>query len=94
MSDLEPEAIRDPVQRALAYAGGADGSHHDHWVVDQMVRALTNCPIVTESFKNYKGVLFDALVQGESAEYKKWVADLCNGEDGPNTYNWDIGIAP
>lgn len=29
-----------------------------------------------------------------SAKYKELVADACNGEDGPNTYEWDTGIAP
>ncbi len=27
-------------------------------------------------------------------EYRALVADACNGEDGPQTYSWDEGIAP
>ena len=27
-------------------------------------------------------------------EYLNWVVEHCNGEDGPNTYEWDEGIAP
>jgi len=27
-------------------------------------------------------------------QYDVLVADACNGEDGPNTYTWDTGIAP
>lgn len=27
-------------------------------------------------------------------EYEKWVAEHCDGEDGPNTYDWDVGIPP
>ena len=27
-------------------------------------------------------------------KYSEWVADMCAGEDGPNTYDWDEGIAP
>ena len=27
-------------------------------------------------------------------EYKNWTAYFENGEDGPKTYEWDIGIAP
>lgn len=72
------------IELALEYAvryGGIDGGHHKTWVIDQMVRALTDCPITDET-------------QGESDEYKKLVADACNGEDGPNTYDWDVGIAP
>lgn len=26
--------------------------------------------------------------------YSEIVADACDGEDGPNTYSWDCGIAP
>ena len=27
-------------------------------------------------------------------EYYQWVRDMCNGEDGPNTYTYDYGITP
>ena len=27
-------------------------------------------------------------------DYNQWVADYCDGEDGPETYEWDTGIAP
>ncbi len=27
-------------------------------------------------------------------EYAAWVADYKRGEDGPDTYSWDEGIAP
>lgn len=27
-------------------------------------------------------------------EYEQWVADANDGEDGPQTYTWDEGIAP
>jgi len=26
--------------------------------------------------------------------YEPWVATYCAGEDGPETYAWDIGVAP
>jgi hypothetical protein len=26
--------------------------------------------------------------------YEQWVIDHCDGEDGPDTYSWDEGIAP
>jgi len=26
--------------------------------------------------------------------YEEWVKSFCDGEDGPNTYEWDCGIAP
>ena len=27
-------------------------------------------------------------------EYEKWVTEYEAGEDGPNSYKWDCGIAP
>ena len=27
-------------------------------------------------------------------DYGNWVTDFCNGEDGPNTYEWDEGCPP
>ena len=26
--------------------------------------------------------------------YEKFVTDAKNGKDGPNTYSWEVGIAP
>ena len=31
---------------------------------------------------------------GDSKEYRALVADARSGEDGPETYDWDEGIAP
>ena len=33
------------------------------------------------------------ILLGEDT-YPKWVAAYENGEDGPETYEWDTGIAP
>ncbi len=54
---------------AMEY-GSIDGEHHKTWVIDQMVRALT---------EDY---------------YPTWVRVHNLGEDGPDTYTWDTGIAP
>ena len=35
--------------------GGIDGEHHKQWVLDQMVRALTGCPMVERSATNCRG---------------------------------------
>jgi len=34
-----------------------------------------------------------ALMRSNEA-YKKWVKEYSDGEDGPDTYMWDEGIAP
>ena len=95
--DDRPESIEDPIKRALAYAihyGGIDGDHHKAWVIDQMVRALTNCPIVDKEKLDCNRKPYTFKAQSESDEYKQFVADAKAGEDGPDTYDWNVGIAP
>lgn len=61
------------ILKALSVArryGGIDGDHHKAWVIDQMVRALTE------------------------NNYEQWVSKTKEGEDGPETYGWNEGIAP
>lgn len=76
-----PERIR----KALEYAqvGLFDGAHHKQWVIDQMVRALTGCPMVEETAKDQSYVY---QVQGESEHYQAWVRALDT--------DWDTGIGP
>lgn len=85
------------ISKALAIAfqsGGCDGAHHKAWVIDQMVRALTGCPVVGRTAKDCRGEPYTFGAQGESAEYLAWVAEQRDGENGPETYEWDEGIAP
>ena len=89
--------MRERIDLALEYAvkyGGIDGSHHKDWVIDQMVRALTGCPMLEKQAKDYKGAEYTYKTQGESEEYTTLVAKACDGVDGPNSYNWDVGIPP
>jgi len=74
--------------------GGIDGGHHKMWVIDQMVRALTGCPVVVESGVDSAGVAYTYETQGASEEYRAWVQAHRDGEDGPETYDWDEGVAP
>lgn len=43
---------------------------------------------------HHKQWVLDQLMRILSMDYEKWVADFCDGEDGPDTYEWDEGIAP
>jgi chemotaxis methyl-accepting protein methylase len=36
--------------------------------------------------------ILETLLEGE--EYNEFITEYCDGEDGPNTYFWDKGIAP
>lgn len=59
-------------QSALFYAADNamyDGDHHKMWVIDQMVRALTGCPMITKTAVNANGQTYRYEAQGESAEY-------------------------
>ena len=45
--------------------------------------------------EHHKQWVIDQIVRVINGEnYTGWVADYKNGEDGPNTYKWEEGIAP
>ena len=88
---------RQRIKKALEFAvkyGGIDGSHHRAWVIDQMVRALTDCPVEHMSATSSVNSDLWFALQGDSLEYSELVRRACDGEDGPCTYTWDVGIAP
>ena len=75
--------------------GGIDGSHHKDWVLDQTVRLLKGTPMIISLAKWDNGHEEYRFRLGEATpEYHAWVADCCSGEDGPNTYDYEVGIAP
>jgi hypothetical protein len=86
--------IDKALEVAMRYAG--DEGHHKAWVIDQMVRELTGCPMVKREseFKNAQGETHIVDTLGESEEYLKLVKEACAGEDGPDSYDWNEGIAP
>lgn len=46
---------------------------------------------------HHKTWVIDQMVRallGSEKLYEKWVKDTKAGEDGPDTYSWDTGIAP
>ena len=44
---------------------------------------------------HHKAWVIDQMVRVLTGEnYDKVVRDACDGEDGPDTYEWEIGIAP
>jgi len=93
----EKSQERQRIDKALELAESAmatDGSHHKQWYLDQIIRALTGCPIVQKTSKDHQGQTFKYDVQGESPEYIEFVRSAKDGEDGADTYDWDVGIAP
>lgn len=44
---------------------------------------------------HHKAWVIDQMVRVLAGDdYERLVADARNGEDGPETYDWDCGIAP
>lgn len=82
MRDPDPEKL---IAKALEIAASrcdvCGGAHHKQWVIDQMVRALTNClPITTpEGVKDW----------APSRGYSRFIAEV--ERDGGR---WGVGIAP
>ncbi len=90
-------SVEERIQAALKFASecaGIEGDHHRAWLVDQMVRILTGCPMVQMQFIDCLGKPYPAEVLGESEEYRAFVARAKAGSDGPETYSWDEGIVP
>lgn len=94
MTDAEESPRRvlaGRIAKALSIApdGMYDGDHHKMWVLDQMVRALTGCPVVTKTAKDCRGEEYSYQAQGESEEYLRFVHEVGGRDAG-----WDEGIAP
>lgn len=87
----------DKVKHALQIAhdcAQTDGAHHKMWCIDQMVRALTDCPVVPVKSK-YSGIEYDGL--GESQEYLDFVKEYQGEWDEEYhgyEYEWECGTPP
>jgi len=94
-----PYANYGPAEWALHFIecyGGIDGAHHKQWVLDQVARILCGTPVVVTEARWLGGQreLRFHVHESPSEQYKKWVAEVKAGEDGPETYTWDKGITP
>jgi len=97
MEMLKHLVAQKRIGEALAIAvryGGIDGDHHKRWVIDQMVRALTGCPEVEAEAKDARGKTYTYVRRAESTMYLELVREARAGENGPETYDWDLGVAP
>jgi hypothetical protein len=96
-TELPAGTPEERIQKALAIAvqfGGTDGAHHKEWTIDQMVRALTGCPLVQNEATDVRGTPYSYRTQGESPEYQTLVANALLGDGGMGTYTGQPGIAP
>lgn len=97
LGEFPTDLTLTPEQGAMLYIemyGQIDGGHHKAWVLDQVARILKGAPItITEARwdNGYKELRYRV---GSSEEYERWVIAMRDGEDGPDTYTYDVGIAP
>jgi hypothetical protein len=74
--------------------GNTDASQHKAYVFDQMVRAITGCYEVHTISIDARGRPYEYTANQGTEDYRQFVAVARHGEDGPETYEWDIGVAP
>lgn len=75
--------------------GQIDGAHHKAWVLDQIARILKGTRVIVTLAKwdnGYQEYRFHLDLP--SKNYWEWVRYMENGEDGPNTYSYEIGTPP
>ncbi len=84
----------DRIRKALDIAtwGTVDGGHHKMWVIDQMVRALTGCPMEKHAGTDVRGEKYEYEAQGESEEYVSFLESQMDEDE--DVIHWDSGIAP
>lgn len=71
-------------------AGGIDGGHHKQWLLDRIVRILTEAPMVEHvNYNTASGVPHHYVDYGKGPGYEAWISRF---ED--DDYEWDEGIAP
>lgn len=92
MTEAE-QRIEKALKLAVRYCG-IDGSHHKDYALDQVVRALTGCPMVQATAIGSNGQPYTYERQGESEEYVKLVADACTEDGDPEAYSWPVGTPP
>ena len=44
--------------------------------------------------EHHKQWVLDQIIRILADDYTRWVKGYCDGNDGPDTYYWDKGIAP
>ena len=88
---------RPPSENALLFVemyGQIDGAHHHLWVLDQVARIINGAPVYVSEARWENGYTETRYRVGTSEQYEQWVVDMCAGEDGPESYTYNEGIAP
>lgn len=79
-------------RRARAYARDARARDHTKRIDDAITLAVRYGGIDGEHHKTW---VIDQMVRILASDgYDEVVRRACDGEDGPDTYTWDVGRAP
>lgn len=96
ITENNPETLRKRIEKALtlAYNGQCDGAHHKAWSIDQMVRALLGCELVTYDAMMLNGQGYIRQEQAPNEAYLKFVEEFEQPdlETGEKIYEWEQGI--
>jgi hypothetical protein len=62
---------------------------------EKIAKALEIAEYGANDGAHHKMWVIDQMVRALTRDgYEAWVKNFCDGEDGPETYSWDTGIAP
>jgi hypothetical protein len=78
------------IQKALEIAevwGNVDSASKKMWVIDQMVRTLTGCPVIRKKEQRETGP-HEYMARGTSERYQDFI------ERVSWSIGWDEGVAP
>lgn len=94
-SEYKDFTATDWVMLWIEKYGWIDGAHHKTWLIDQIARICKGTPVKLSIASWENGYSEPRLKLGDPSEkYNEWVKEMKKGEDGPDSYEYDCGIAP
>lgn len=100
MSSFEAAMRMDAEAKAAKATAKAQGYDIDAMAVElqslrqKIKQALTIAGDGSIDGSHHKMWVIDQMVRALATDYAAWVKNKKSGEDGPDTYTWDEGIAP
>lgn len=91
---MTPEERVQKAIKVLMNYGAVDGAHHKQYALDQTLRVLTGCEYEIREAVDCNGAKYPYQALGESAEYRRVVAEFCDSDNYGEQYEWDVGIPP
>lgn len=84
----------DFIMMTIEKYGGIYGDHHKAWVIDQIAQIMKGCDIEVRIRRWEDGHTETQFEVIPNLRYYNWIKEMKYGEDGPETYEYDQGIAP